>query len=99
MIKERNFGGNVMSNKTSNKSLMGLVAFVAVFCIGVSLLIGLLKINGISAAFAQVAQILAYIITAIIAFYFVRTKKHWAIWTIWIVSVVLIVVVMILQVI
>lgn len=89
-----------MSNKTtSNKSLMGLVAFIAVFCIGVSLLIGLLKLNGISGAFSQVAQILAYIITAIIAFNFVKTKRHWAIWTIWTVSVVLIVVVMILQVI
>ena len=89
-----------MSNKTSGggRSIMSLVAFIAVFCIGVSLLIGILPLKGFASAFAQVAQILAYIITTIIAFNFVKTKKHWAIWTIWIVSVVLIVVVMILQV-
>jgi len=89
-----------MSNKTSGgKNLMSITAFVAVFCIGVSLLIGLLPLKGIASAFSQVAQILAYIITAIIAFNFVKTKRHWAYWTIWIVSVVLIIVVMIVQVI
>lgn len=92
-----------MSNKTttstkgSARGLMSLVAFIAVFCIGVSLLIGLLPLKGIASAFSQVAQILAYIITSIIAFNFVKTKKHWAYWTIWTVSVVLIVVVMIVQ--
>ena len=88
-----------MSNKTSGgaRGLMSLVSFVAVFCIGVSLLIGLLPLKGIAGAFSQVAQILAYIITSIIAFGFVKHKRHWAIWSIWIVSVVLIVVVMIVQ--
>jgi hypothetical protein len=91
-----------MSNNTNKqgamKGLMSLIAFIAVFCIGVSLLIGLLPLKGIASAFSQVAQILAYIITAVIAFNFVKTKKHWAIWTIWAVSVVLIVVVMIVQI-
>lgn len=89
-----------MSNKTTSgaRGLMNLVAFIAVFCIGVSLLIGLLPLKGIAGAFSQVAQILAYIITAIIAFNFVKTKRHWAYWTIWTVSVILIIVVMIVQV-
>ena len=90
-----------MSNKTSTsaKGFMGLVAFIAVFCIGVSLLIGLLPLKGIASAFSQVAQILAYIITSIVAFHFVKTKRHWAYWTIWSVSIVLIVAVMIVQII
>lgn len=89
-----------MSNKISGgaKGLMSLVAFIAVFCIGVSLVIGMLPLKGIAGAFSQVAQILAYLITAIIAFNFVKTKRHWAFWTIWVVSVVLIVVVMVMQI-
>lgn len=89
-----------MSNKTGSgwKGIISLVAFVAIFFIGVSLLIGLLPLKGIASAFGQVAQILAYIITAVVAFSFVSHKKHWAYWTIWAVSVVLIVVVLIIQI-
>ena len=88
-----------MSNNTTGKNngLMGLVAFIAVFCIGVSLLIGLLPLKGVASAFAQVAQILAYLITAIVAFNYVSRKRRLLYWAIWIVSVVLIVVVLIIK--
>ena len=79
-----------MSDKTNSNGLMGLVAFVAVFCIGVSLVLGKLPFGGIAGAFAQVAQILAYLITSMVAFNYVARKKRWLYWAIWIVSVVLI---------
>lgn len=86
-----------MSNKTWGwKSILNLVAFVAICCIGVSLLVGKIGANSVAGAFNSVAQILAYTITAIAAFNFAVTKRHWAYYLVWVVCVVLIIVLMVI---
>ena len=86
-----------MSNKTfSWRGILNLVAFVSICCIGISLLVGKIGAASIAGAFNTVAQILAYAITAIAAFNFAVSKRHWAYYTIWIVCVVLIIVLMVI---
>ena len=87
-----------MSNTTAKWSWRGIInflAFIATVCIGVSL--ALSKIGAISTIFRTVAEIIAYSLTAISAFFYVLYKRHWAYYLIWIVCVVLIVVLLILK--
>ncbi len=89
----------IMAKNTSNRSWRGvvnLVAYVAIVCVGIALLIGKLGGGKLAAAFGTVAQILAYIVTAIAAAFFAWYKRHWAWWLVWVICVVLIVVLMIL---
>lgn len=72
--------------------LMNLVCFVAVICIGVSLILtkipGLAKIAG---ALTTIAQVLSYSALCIIScFYIIRKKNLW-LWITWAVSVALII--------
>ena len=89
-----------MSDKNTKRSgwrgFLNLIAYVAIVCIGIALLIG--KIGGASLAgsFHRVAEILAYSVTAVSAFYFAASRRHWAYWVVWVVCVVLIVVLMII---
>jgi hypothetical protein len=87
-----------MAKNTSNwnwRGFVNLIAFIAIFCIGVALLIG--RISGsIAGAFRTVAEILAYSVTAVSAFFYAVSRKHWAYYLIWVVCVVLIVVLMVL---
>ena len=78
------------------RSVLNLIAYIAIVCIGVALLIG--KIGGASLAgsFKRVAEILAYTVTAVSAFYFANSRRHWAYYLIWVICVVLIVVIMII---
>ena len=86
-----------MSNKSfSWRSIINMVAFVAICCIGVSLLVGQIGANEIASAFDKVAQILAYLITAIASFSFVISKRHWAYYVVWPVAVTLIIVILII---
>jgi len=88
-----------MAKNTSSwnwRSVLNLVAYVAIFCIGVSLLIGRIGVGSISGAFRTVAEILAYLVTAVSAFYYAVSRRHWAYYLIWVVCVTLIVVVMII---
>lgn len=79
--------------KKDFKGIINLLAFVAVGLIGVTLLLNSIGILGeISGAFTMVANILAYIITAIAAFYYVRNKKNVWVWIIYVVALVLIVI-------
>lgn len=80
------------------KGIMSAVAYVAVCCIGISLLVGKIGVGSIAGAFNTVAEVLAYLVTAAVAFGFAVRRKHWAYYTVWIVCVVLIVVLMILKV-
>ena len=87
-----------MSKNTSGynwRGFMNLVAFVAMCCIGVALVCGRI-FPSVAAAFDSVAKILAYLITAVSAFYFVRNKRNTVYYIIWAVVVVLIVVLMLL---
>lgn len=86
-----------MTKKTGGwRSILNLVAYIAIVCIGIALLIG--KIGGASLAgsFRKVAEILAYTVTAVSAFYFANSRRHWAYYLIWVVCVVLIVVLMVI---
>lgn len=76
--------------KTTWRGLLNLLAFVAIVCIGVSLLIGTI-FSSLAYSFSLVAEVIAYAITGTLAFYFVK-GRHWAYTIIWIVCLVLIVV-------
>ena len=93
-----------MSKKTTTtthkwgwKAIMSLIAYVAVCCIGISLLVAKIGVGSIAGAFATVAEVLAYIVTSCVAFGFAVRKRHWAYYTIWVVCVVLIVVLVIIK--
>lgn len=88
-----------MAKNTSNwnwRNFINMLAYVATFCIGVALLVGRLGVGSIAGAFRTVAEILAYVVTAISAFYFACSRRHWAYYLIWVICVVLIVVLMII---
>lgn len=88
-----------MAKNTSSwnwRNFLNAVAYVAIFCIGVSLLIGKIGVGSISGAFRTVAEILAYAVTAVSAFYFAVSRRHWAYYLVWVVCVVLIVVLMVI---
>lgn len=78
------------------RSFVNLMAYVATFCIGVALLVGRIGVGSIASAFSTVAEILAYLVTAIAAFSFARSRGHWAYYVVWIVCVVLIIVLMVI---
>lgn len=88
-----------MAKNTSNwswRQFLNLIAYVAIFCIGVALLIGKLGVGSIAGAFKTVAEILAYTVTAVSAFYFALSRRHWAYYLVWVICVVLIVVLMVI---
>ena len=88
-----------MAKNTSNwnfRNFLNLIAYVAIFCIGAALLIGKLGVGSLAGAFRTVAEVLAYIVTAVSAFYFAANRRHWAYYLIWVVCVVLIVVLIII---
>jgi len=75
------------------KGIINFLSFISVGLIGVTLLLGKIGIlPGISGALIIVANVLAYIITAIAAFCYVRNKKNVWVWIVYIVSIVLIVI-------
>ncbi len=84
---------NNQKRTTNWKSLISFVAYVAVCCIGISLLLAaIFKNNAVSAAFKTVADILAISITCIVSFSYANTRRNLVYWIIWIVAIVLIVV-------
>lgn len=91
---------NTTTTKTRTwgwKGIISLVAYVAVCCIGISLLVAKIGVGSIAGAFHTVAEVLAYIVTSVVAFGFAIRKRHWAYFTVWVVCVVLIVVLMIIK--
>ena len=84
-------------NNNGFKSVMNLLAFVAIILIAVSLILS--KINfaaSINSACTLIANVIAYLMVAISSFYFVRSRRGIAYLITWIVCVVVIVVMMIL---
>ena len=81
-----------MSKSSSGwKSIINLLAFVAILCIALAITIGKI-FPSLSWAFGLVAEVIAYSITATLAFKFARSRGHWAYFVIWIIAVVLIIV-------
>ena len=72
---------------------LNLIGFVAVICVGISLLFSRFSFMGkVAGALATIAQVISYIILiALSCFYIVRRKNIW-LWIVWAVSVVLIVI-------
>ncbi len=73
--------------------IINALAFVSVMLIGIALI--LVKIFGggqVSTVIANVANALAYIITAISGFFFVKNKKQVWIWVAYLVGVVMIII-------
>jgi len=88
-----------MAKNTSSwgwRGILNLFAFVAVVCIGLALLIGKIGGGQLAGALTKVAECVAYTLTAISAFFFVHSRRHWAYYLVWVVCVVLIVVLMFL---
>ena len=87
-----------MSKSTSGynwRGFLNFVAFISICFIGVALVFGKI-FPGIASAFESVAKILAYLITAVSAFYYVRNKRNTVFYIVWAVVVILIVVLMLL---
>lgn len=81
-----------MANKDF-KGIINFFAFVAIALVGVALLLANIGLNGnISSALTLVANLLAYFITAIAGFYFVKNKNNVWYWVIYAVAIVLIVI-------
>lgn len=85
-------------NNNGFKSMMNLLAFVAIILIAVSLILS--KINfasSIKVACTTIANAIAYVMVAISSFYFVRSRRGIAYLITWIVCVVVIIVMMFLK--
>ena len=86
------------STSTSAKSvksagwLTNLISFVAVICIGVSLILGKLGfLSSIASALLLIAQTIAFLVVCVVSFFYVYRKRNVWVWVTWGVSVVLIV--------
>ncbi len=85
-----------MSDGSKWRGIINLTSYVAICCIGIALLVGRIGVGSIAGAFHTVAEILAYLVTAIAAFSFAKNRRHWAYYLVWVVCVVLIIVLMII---
>ena len=73
--------------------LLNLISFIAVICVGVSLILTKVGLNGkVTGVLSDIAQIISYVILVIVScFYVVKRRNVW-LWITWAVSVVLIVI-------
>ena len=94
-MSENNKQTTTTTTKKSHTAswILNFVGFVAVICVGISMLLGQFKFMGeVAGAFAIIAQCISYIILiALSTFYVVRRRKIW-IWVVWAISVALIIV-------
>ena len=82
----------------SLRTVVNFVAYIAIFLIGVALALQVIfKSNAISEAFQMVAEILAYCIAAISAFFYAKSKRNIWYLLIWIAAVILIIVMLIIR--
>ncbi len=86
-----------MSNKSSLKTIMYLLAFVGLVLIATSLILVKLNLGGsLTSAFQLIANVIAYSMVAFFSFFYVRSKRNIGFLITWIVCVVIVVVMMIL---
>ncbi len=84
-------------NENGFRSIMNLMAFVAIVMIAVSLILSKLNFAAsINGACQLIANVIAYIMVAISSFYFVRSRRGIGYIITWIVCVVVIIVMMFL---
>ena len=84
-----------------NNVWLSLVAFIGIGCIAVALLLSLIlegKAGNVAGAFNAVGQVIAYVISIVVAFYWVNTHRHIAWIVCYVVFVVTIVVLFILTI-
>ena len=73
--------------------LINLSCFVAVICIGTSLILSKFGLNGqISTALSTIAQAISYSVLVVISFFYIIRRRSIPLWVIWGISVVLIVI-------
>lgn len=82
-------------SKIEFKKFLNLLAFIAIFAVAVSLLIGRIFGGDVAHAFSLVAQCIAYFVTAVYAFYYVNAMRNTVLTIIYVVAVVAIVVLLI----
>ena len=82
------------SNKTSSLwSVLNIISFAAVICVGVSLLLSRIGLSGqVSGALSTIAQVISYIVLIAFSCFYISKRRSLVLWIIWIISVVLIVV-------
>lgn len=87
-----------MANGGSNfKNFLNMIAFVGVVAVAIALLFGLIFSgnNELAGALTLIAECIAYLVTAIYAFYFVYSKRNPVLTIIYVIAVVAIVVLLI----
>lgn len=84
------------SGGMSWRGFVNLIAFIAVVCIGLALVIARIGGGNLASALRQISEILAYTIVAIASFCFAYNRRHWAYYVIWFICVALIVIFMII---
>ena len=82
------------TNKTSSLwSVLNIISFAAVICVGVSLLLSRIGLSGqVSGALSTIAQVISYIVLIAFSCFYISKRRSLVLWIIWIISVVLIVV-------
>ena len=84
-----------MTGKPAKSSgwLVNLSAFIAVILIGVSLILSKIHVFGqVAGAFMIIANVIAYLVVAVVSFFYVARKKNVWLWVVWIVSIILIII-------
>ena len=85
-----------MSQGKATKSagwLINFISFVAVICVGISLLLSKVGLSGnVSGALSIIAQAISYLVLIIISCFYIARRKSIVLWIIWGVSVALIVI-------
>ncbi len=84
-----------MTGKPAKSSgwLVNLCAFIAVILIGVSLILSKIHVFGqVAGAFMIIANVIAYLVVAVVSFFYVARKKNVWLWVVWIVSIILIII-------
>lgn len=99
--KEKKTTTTTTKTSSGSRSVINMLAFVGVICVGLALALGyILSKVGVSAAFvtalSTVAQCIAYLIISYLSFFFVR-RRHWGWILTWAIAVALIVVFIVLH--
>ncbi len=84
-----------MANNFKFEKFLNFLAYVAIIFVAVALLLG--KVINSLTALRDIAEIMAYFITAISAFYYARSKRNPWIIVAYIVAVVIIIVILVLR--
>lgn len=86
-----------MASNGNFKRFLNMIAFIGIIAVAVALLFSLIfGGNEVSAALNLIAQCIAYLVTAIYAFYFIQNKRNTVYTIVYIVSVVAIIVLLII---